>query len=41
MGRRSHRCSGADCGYCEVRIEQAEYARDYPADDYPDYYDGT
>ncbi|ASR85366.1 hypothetical protein SEA_TIERRA_68 [Mycobacterium phage Tierra] len=41
MGRRSHRCSGDDCGYCERRIEQAEYERDYPADDYPDYYDGT
>uniref|UniRef100_A0AAU8GPK1 HNH endonuclease n=1 Tax=Mycobacterium phage Pharb TaxID=3136626 RepID=A0AAU8GPK1_9VIRU len=35
-----HHCSGDDCGYCERRIADAEYARDVP-DDYPEFYDGT
>ncbi|ARQ95506.1 hypothetical protein I5G81_gp67 [Mycobacterium phage Shandong1] len=35
-----HRCSGEDCGYCERRIADAEYARDHPEDCHP-YYDGT
>jgi hypothetical protein len=35
-----HDCYGDDCGYCEERIADAEYERDYPADDYDDYYDG-
>ncbi|ASR85664.1 hypothetical protein SEA_AMGINE_63 [Mycobacterium phage Amgine] len=40
MSRR-HNCPGNGCGRCEVRIEQAEYERDHPADDYPEFYDGT
>ncbi len=36
-----HNCPGDDCGYCERRIEAAEYQRDYAADDYPEHYDGT
>ncbi|QFG09451.1 hypothetical protein I5H08_gp036 [Mycobacterium phage Yuna] len=37
-----HDCPGEGCGYCESRIERAEYERShYRDDEYPDYYDGT
>ncbi|ASR84811.1 hypothetical protein SEA_HURRICANE_66 [Mycobacterium phage Hurricane] len=35
-----HRCSGDGCGYCERRIAEIEYERDYP-DEVHDYFDGT
>ncbi len=36
-----HECEGDDCGYCEQRISEIEYEREFGDDDLPQYWDGT